>query len=108
MIKKKNRALNEYQRALQTNDNTQGALDEANEHIQKPYKGDTRQVGERRVELRSGGRVDALFGAPGLWGGQPSRFSALHPDVQARFFFSSGRRHTSSLRDWSSDVCSSD
>src|SRR5204863_3549143 len=25
-----------------------------------------------------------------------------------RFFFSSRRRHTSSLRDWSSDVCSSD
>src|SRR5215471_14655731 len=24
------------------------------------------------------------------------------------FFFSSGRRHTISLRDWSSDVCSSD
>src|SRR5438067_10915771 len=24
------------------------------------------------------------------------------------FFFSSGRRHTSSKRDWSSDVCSSD
>src|SRR5690349_23295498 len=24
------------------------------------------------------------------------------------FFFSSGRRHTRSLRDWSSDVCSSD
>jgi tetratricopeptide (TPR) repeat protein len=34
----RDRALNEYQRALQTNDNTQGALDEANRHIQKPYK----------------------------------------------------------------------
>jgi aminopeptidase N len=33
----RDRALNEYQRALQTNDNTQGALDEANRHIQKPY-----------------------------------------------------------------------
>ncbi len=31
------RALNEYQSALQTNDNTQGALDEANRQIQKPY-----------------------------------------------------------------------
>ncbi len=31
------RALNEYQRALQTNDNTQGALDEANRYTQKPY-----------------------------------------------------------------------
>ncbi len=34
----RDRALNEYQRALQTNDNTQGALDEANRNIQKPYK----------------------------------------------------------------------
>src|SRR5438874_13364869 len=28
--------------------------------------------------------------------------------VSLSFFFSSRRRHTSSLRDWSSDVCSSD
>src|SRR6267378_4711692 len=28
--------------------------------------------------------------------------------VMQFFFFSSRRRHTSSLRDWSSDVCSSD
>src|SRR5439155_5996635 len=28
--------------------------------------------------------------------------------LQARFFFSSRRRHTSWPRDWSSDVCSSD
>ncbi len=34
----RDRALNEYQRALQTNDNTQGALDEANKYVQKPYK----------------------------------------------------------------------
>jgi len=33
----RDRALNEYQRALQTRDNTQGALDEANEYIKKPY-----------------------------------------------------------------------
>lgn len=33
----RDRALNEYQRALQTNNNTQGALDEANRYIQKPY-----------------------------------------------------------------------
>jgi tetratricopeptide (TPR) repeat protein len=33
----RDRALNEYQRALQTNDNTQGALDKANEYIKKPY-----------------------------------------------------------------------
>src|SRR5204862_4157080 len=35
--------------------------------------------------------------------------SAPRPPVPAsRFFFSSRRRHTRSLRDWSSDVCSSD
>ena len=34
----RDRALNEYQRALQTNDNTQGALEEANRYVQKPYK----------------------------------------------------------------------
>src|SRR5215471_20982550 len=28
--------------------------------------------------------------------------------LRLSFFFSSRRRHTSSLRDWSSDVCSSD
>lgn len=33
----RDRALNEYQRALQTRDNTQGALDEANRYTQKPY-----------------------------------------------------------------------
>ncbi len=33
----RDRALNEYQRALQTNDNTQGALDEANQYVKKPY-----------------------------------------------------------------------
>ncbi|HUI44139.1 MAG TPA: M1 family aminopeptidase [Terriglobia bacterium] len=33
----RDRALNEYQRALQTNDNTQGAIDLANQYIQKPY-----------------------------------------------------------------------
>lgn len=33
----RDRALNEYQRALQTNDNTQGALDLANKYIQKPF-----------------------------------------------------------------------
>src|SRR6266704_1849863 len=30
------------------------------------------------------------------------------PDPTLFFFFSSGRRHTRSKRDWSSDVCSSD
>lgn len=32
------RATNEYRQALQTNDNTQGALDEARRHLETPYK----------------------------------------------------------------------
>jgi tetratricopeptide (TPR) repeat protein len=32
------RATNEYRQALQTNDNTQGALDEARKYMQKPYE----------------------------------------------------------------------
>jgi aminopeptidase N len=38
----RDRALNEYQRALQTNDNTQGALDEANRNVKKPYTQETK------------------------------------------------------------------
>jgi aminopeptidase N len=38
----RDRALNEYQRALQTNDNTQGALDEANLYVKKPYSQETK------------------------------------------------------------------
>jgi tetratricopeptide (TPR) repeat protein len=40
----RDRALNEYQRALQTNDNTQGALDEANRYTEKPYAGEQTQA----------------------------------------------------------------
>jgi aminopeptidase N len=40
----RDRALNEYQRALQTNDNTQGALDEANRNVKKPYTQETKQA----------------------------------------------------------------
>ena len=40
----RDRALNEYQRALQTNNNTQGALDEANRYIQKPYTPESNQA----------------------------------------------------------------
>ena len=36
------RAVNEYRQALQTNDNTQGALDEARRYMQKPYERDAR------------------------------------------------------------------
>jgi tetratricopeptide (TPR) repeat protein len=32
------RALSEYRQALQTNDNTQGALEEARQHLEKPYE----------------------------------------------------------------------
>jgi tetratricopeptide (TPR) repeat protein len=32
------RATNEYRQALQTNDNTQGALDEARRYLQKPFE----------------------------------------------------------------------
>lgn len=32
------RAVNEYRQAVQTNDNTQGALDEAKKYLQKPYE----------------------------------------------------------------------
>ena len=32
------RATNEYRQAIQTNDNTQGALDEARKYLQKPFE----------------------------------------------------------------------
>jgi aminopeptidase N len=41
----RDRALNEYERALHTNDNTQGALDLANRYIQKPFNQESKQVG---------------------------------------------------------------
>jgi hypothetical protein len=34
----RDRAVNEYRLAVQTNDNTQGAVNEAREYLQKPYK----------------------------------------------------------------------
>ena len=40
----RDRALHEYQQALQTNDNTQGALDQANKYIQKPYSEKSLQI----------------------------------------------------------------
>ncbi len=42
----RDRALNEYQRALQTNNNAQGALDEANRYIQKAYTEEKSQAGK--------------------------------------------------------------
>src|SRR5438874_144040 len=44
--------------------------------------------------------------APGLLSGKHS--TQLAAPASLIFFFSSRRRHTRSLRDWSSDVCSSD
>jgi exonuclease VII small subunit len=34
------RAVNEYRQAIQTNDNTQGAINEARDLMQHPYKRD--------------------------------------------------------------------
>ena len=41
----RDRALNEYQRALQTKDDTQGALQQANQYIKKPYSDQSRAIG---------------------------------------------------------------
>src|SRR5690349_22764842 len=41
-------------------------------------------------------------------GGDLGVCSGIEPCRRSLFFFSSRRRHTRSLRDWSSDVCSSD
>ncbi|MBV8894669.1 MAG: peptidase M1 [Acidobacteria bacterium] len=40
------RATNEYRQAIQTNDNTQGALDEARRYLQKPYEQQKEKNGE--------------------------------------------------------------
>ncbi len=40
----RDRALNEYQRALQTKDDTQGAMEQAKEYIQKPYADENRAI----------------------------------------------------------------
>ena len=41
----RDRAVNEYRQALQTNDNTQGALDEARRYLDSPYQRDKKQNG---------------------------------------------------------------
>jgi len=41
----RDRALNEYQRALQTKDDTQGAIEQAKQYIQKPYSAQNRATG---------------------------------------------------------------
>jgi len=40
----RDRALNEYQRALQTKDDTQGAMEQAKQYIQKPYSDQNRAI----------------------------------------------------------------
>src|SRR5215469_1579468 len=47
--------------------------------------------------------VDEVIGGPPV-----DRSLAFNREKRRGFFFSSRRRHTRSLRDWSSDVCSSD
>ncbi|MGB8784528.1 MAG: M1 family aminopeptidase [Terriglobales bacterium] len=39
------RAINEYRQAIQTNDNTQGALDESRRYMQKPFERDKEKEG---------------------------------------------------------------
>ncbi|HKD13879.1 MAG TPA: M1 family aminopeptidase [Candidatus Angelobacter sp.] len=39
----RDRAVNEYRQALQTQDNTQGALDEARRYLESPYQRDTKK-----------------------------------------------------------------
>ena len=39
------RAVNEYRQAIQTNDNTQGALDEARRYLAEPYQRETKKNG---------------------------------------------------------------
>jgi tetratricopeptide (TPR) repeat protein len=39
------RAVNEYRQAIQTNDNTQGALEECRRYMQKPYEGEKAKEG---------------------------------------------------------------
>jgi len=41
----RDRALNEYQRALQTKDDTQGAQEQANQYIKKPYSDQSHTIG---------------------------------------------------------------
>ena len=40
----RDRAVNEYRRALQTNDNAQGALDQARKHLKEPYRETSRRI----------------------------------------------------------------
>ena len=42
----RDRAVNEYRQAIQTNDNTQGALDEARKYLGAPYTRDRKQNGQ--------------------------------------------------------------
>src|SRR5690349_13523147 len=73
-----------------------------------------RRSEERRVgkECRSRGKTDEerkiLLQVRQINDGRREKFRVLEFLQALGFFFSSRRRHTRSLRDWSSDVCSSD
>src|SRR6266576_2653522 len=79
--------------------------------IKKKKKGE--ELGELEVKKSPGETVNTVEGKLitdlAAQSGHVLLIFSLTADLQARLFFcSSRRRHTSSLRDWSSDVCSSD
>jgi hypothetical protein len=45
------RAVNEYRQAIQTNDNTQGALDECRRYMQKPYEREKEKEKEAKPKI---------------------------------------------------------
>src|SRR6202042_568419 len=67
-------------------------------------------LGGARVEFRPLIKKKLIFDTVRLWANEiGARVFHLGGGVGAReVFFSSRRPHTTSLRDWSSDVCSSD
>src|SRR6267378_3387022 len=68
--------------------------------------GKVKDVRARMAALRAMGFRVAIDDLGAGYAGLTS-FAQLEPEV-VKFFFSSRRRHTRSLRDWRSDVCSSD
>src|SRR6266496_713572 len=63
---------------------------------------DSPESGERSKPLTPATKIDAVSFVMGL------PVLVYHSSSSLYVFFSSRRRHTRSLRDWSSDVCSSD
>src|SRR5215218_6062618 len=63
----------------------------------------------KKKSNRDGGQdVVDVVNQSDSWHGGPSSMNRPRGNVPVLFFFSSRRRHTRSLCDWSSDVCSSD